>query len=197
MYEIPKSRKLAPRLGIVGVKSFSRRRKYNVRSRTHTRAQVIATAKVSAVPMKTIQSVHFPLEVVTAISRGPNRIELHQLVGFENHVQGCDKCVIASHLRDFPEALCKRGRYLAKHLLAYVVGASNGHTYSTTSYRTRYMRVEIPHDMVYAHLLYGKNILTHRSRFAGNYRGSERRARSRAKPVGHIFKLVYRIRNVR
>ena len=35
--------------------------------------------------MKTIQSVHFPLEVVTTISREPNSAELYRLDAFERH----------------------------------------------------------------------------------------------------------------
>lgn len=153
-----------------------------------------ASKLVTAVLMKTIQSVHFPLEVVTAISRGPNSAELHQLDAFERHVRRCDECVIASHSREFSEALCPRGRYLAENMLAWVVGASNGHTYSTAFYSTRYLRVEIPHRMAYARRLYKNNGCKRSLRSGGKSANSADGKKSRAEAVQRRFTVVYRTR---
>jgi hypothetical protein len=101
---------------------------------------------VPTILMKTIQSVHFPLEVVTTISLEPNSAELYRFDAFERHVRRCDDCVVASNSHKFSKVLCSRGRYLAENMLAWVVGASDGHTYSTVSCRTRYIRVEIPRN---------------------------------------------------
>jgi hypothetical protein len=147
-----------------------------------------------AVLMKTIQSVHFPLEVVTAISRGPNSAELHQLDAFERHVRRCDECVIASHSWDFSEALCSRGRYLAENMLARVVGAPNGHTYSTAIYSTRYIRVEIPRRMTYTRRLYRNNRCKHSLRFGKESRNNTHGRKSRAEAFGRRFTVVYRTR---
>jgi hypothetical protein len=144
--------------------------------------------------MKTIQSVHFPLEVVTAISRGPNSAELHRLNAFERHVRRCDECVIASHSWDFSEALCSRGRYLAENMLAWVVGAPNGHTYSTAIYSTRYIRVEIPRRMTYTRRLYRNNRCKHSLRFGKESRNNTHGRKSRAEAFGRRFTVVYRTR---
>jgi hypothetical protein len=153
-----------------------------------------ASIPVPAVPMKTIQSVHFPLEVVTAISRGPNSAELYQLDAFERHVRRCDDCVTASHSRMFSEALCPRGRHLAGNMLAWVIGAPNGHTYSTACYRTRYIRVEIPRRMTYTRRLYSNNGCKRNLRFGEIPRKSAYGMKPLAEAVRRRFTVVYRTR---
>jgi hypothetical protein len=153
-----------------------------------------ASIPVPTVPMKTIQSVHFPLEVVTAISRGPNSAELHQLDAFERHVRRCDDCVVASRSRMFSEALCPRGRYHAENMLAWVTGASNGHTYSTACYRTRYIRVEIPRRMSYTRQLYRNNECKRSRSFGEKSRNGAYGMKSRVEAVGREFTVVYRTR---
>ena len=145
--------------------------------------------------MKTIQSVHFPLEVVTTISREPNNAELHRLDAFERHVRRCDDCLVASNSHKFSEFLCSSGRYLAENMLAWVVGASDGHTYSTVSCRTRYIRVEIPSRMTYTRRLYRNNRCKRSLRLSRNPRNSAfGRRKSRAEEVGRRFTVVYRTR---
>lgn len=145
--------------------------------------------------MKTIQSVHFPLEVVTTISREPNSAELYRLNAFERHVRRCDDCVTASNSHKFSEFLCSRGRHLAENMLAWVVGASDGHTYSTIPCRTRYIRVEIPRRMTYTHRLYKNNKCKRSLHLGKNPRKSAfGRKMSRAEAVGRRFTVVYRTR---
>lgn len=104
--------------------------------------------------MKTCQSVHFPLDVVTAVSRAATDHEMYHLINFENHTQSCHECITASQSRDFSESICNRGRYYARRLLDVILGAPDGHAYSTSSYRTRYIRVEIPSRFSFVRLLY-------------------------------------------
>lgn len=144
--------------------------------------------------MKTVQSVHFPRRVVTAVSRKPSSAEMHELVGFENHVQACSDCIVASQFRDFPDALCKRGEYLAKCLLDLVMGAPNGHTYSTDSHRTRFTRVEIPRLMTYVNLLYRKTSAKQKSHSAGKSCIRSQGGKLWAKTGGSRFTVVYRTR---
>jgi hypothetical protein len=152
---------------------------------------------VPTVLMKTIQSVHFPLEVVTTISREPNSAELYRLDAFERHVRRCDDCVTASNSHKFSEVLCPRGRYLAENMLAWVVGASDGHTYSTVSCRTRYIRVEIPRKMTYTRRLYRNDRCKRSLRLGKNPRNSAFGRKSRAEAVGRRFTVVYRTRVAR
>jgi hypothetical protein len=152
---------------------------------------------VHTVLMKTIQSVHFPLEVVTTISREPNSAELHRLDAFERHVRRCDDCVVASNSHKFSKVLCPRGRYLAENMLAWVIGASDGHTYSTASCRTRYIRVEIPRKMTYTRRLYRNDRCKRSLRLGKNPRNSAFGRKSRAEAVGRRFTVVYRTRVAR
>ena len=122
--------------------------------------------------MKTCQSVHFPLDVVTTISRLPNHDEMHRLVRFEEHANECARCIDASYTQDFSEAICNRGRCFAGDLLGRILGASDGHTYSTAIPSTRYVRVEIPSSMPYVRLLY--------------------KGRRRKRPTGGILKAPQR-----
>lgn len=147
--------------------------------------------------MKTIQSVHFPLDVVTTISRGLNSVELHQVDAFENHVGDCRKCLVASYSREFSETLCQRGRYLADNMLSRLVGAPNGHTYSTASQHTRYIRVEIPRRMIYTRLLYRGKSSKRRRRFGGGLRNSAQDGKWQAEAAGRRFTVVYRTRVAR
>ena len=149
---------------------------------------------VPTVLMKTIQSVHFPLEVVTTISREPNGAELYRLDAFERHVRRCDDCVIASNSPKFSEVLCPRGRYLAENMLVWVVGASDGHTYSTVSCRTRYIRVEIPRRMTYTRRLYRNNRRKRSLRLGKSPRNSAFGRTSRGEAIGRRFTVVYRMR---
>lgn len=73
---------------------------------------------VPTVLIKTIQSVHFPLEVVTTISREPNSAELYRLDAFERYIRRCDDCIVASNSHKFSTVLCSYGRYLAENILA-------------------------------------------------------------------------------
>ena len=143
--------------------------------------------------MKTVQSVHFPLEVVTTISREPNNAELCRLDAFERHVRRCDDCVTASNSHEFSEFLCSRGQYLAENMLSWVVGASDGHVYSTVACRTRYIRVEIPRRMTYTRRLY-RNRCKRGLRLGRNPRNSACGRKSRAEAVGRRFTVVYRTR---
>lgn len=142
--------------------------------------------------MKTSQSVHFPVEVVTSISRTPNAHEMYRLVAFDRHVRQCHTCVTASRSPEFSETICNRGRYFAFSLLECVLGASNGHTYSTLSYHTRFIRVEIPQDLHYARQLYARTsykrpatrILKHRQPLSDKVRS-----------IRSTFRVVRRTRN--
>jgi hypothetical protein len=149
---------------------------------------------VPTVLMKTIQSVHFPLEVVTTISREPNSAELHRLDAFERHVRRCDDCVIASNSPKFSEVLCSRGRCLAENMLAWVIGASDGHTYSAVACRTRYIRVEIPRKMAYTRRLYRNDRCKRSLRLGKNPRNSAFSKKSQAEAVRRRFTVVYRTR---
>jgi hypothetical protein len=140
---------------------------------------------VHTVLIKTIQNVHFPLEVVTTISREPNSAELYRLDAFERYVRRCDNCVVASNSQRFSEFLCPRGKYLAKNMLVWVIGASDGHTY---------IRVEIPRRITYTRRLYRNNRCKRSLHLSKNPRNSAYGGKSRAEAVGRRFTVVYRTR---
>jgi hypothetical protein len=127
---------------------------FNYLSTCAISSRIYLAAALITLKMKTCQSVHFPLDVVTTISRLPNQEETYHLVRFEDHVKGCSRCIDASYAYGFSELICNKGRYFAARLLDRMLGASNGHTYSTAIRSTRYVRVEIPSSMEYVRLLY-------------------------------------------
>lgn len=141
--------------------------------------------------MKTSQSVHFPVEVVTSISRTPNANEMYRLVAFDRHVRRCRTCATASRTRDFSETICSRGRYFAFSLLECVLGASNGHTYSTLSYHTRFIRVEIPQELHYARQLFAR---THKKRPTTKDLKRRQPLLDRSWSAKTVFKVMHRAR---
>jgi hypothetical protein len=95
--------------------------------------------------MKLSNSVHFPEDPLTMISRQPTLLEMSVLEDFECHARQCRDCQTARHLTSFiPPDLCPRGFNYARDLTRLFYSASDGNIYSTTATTTRRFRVEIP-----------------------------------------------------
>lgn len=108
--------------------------------------------------MKSIQSVHYPIEEVTSVSRPPTTSELDVLCYFERHVEYCRRCPFSSTISNTPTNLCDRGYHLAQLMLDRITGSTNGHTYSTAFSKTRFIRIEIPPHFIHVHAFFRPHI---------------------------------------
>lgn len=94
--------------------------------------------------MKTSQSVHFPLEPLTSISRPPTNDEFTTMAHYHHHASHCSRCKAVNRRHGGGEHLCKKGEKLALDVVHFVYGGGNGHAYSRAFAQVRFIRVEVP-----------------------------------------------------
>lgn len=105
--------------------------------------------------MRLTQSVHFPVQEVTSISRLPNSVESCHFVEFDQHVEWCRQCRGGGKGRKLGNSLCGRGLRLAAEMLRHVVGSADGRIYSRDRACTHFERVEVPLRYRHVHSLFG------------------------------------------
>lgn len=115
--------------------------------------------------MRTIRSVHFPLQEVTSISRPPNEHEMSLVSDFDRHVGWCRACSGGTSTHGLVHVLCSRGKPLAARLVEHLVGSADGRIYSNDRWCTQFERIEVPIRYQHVHRLFVvKNRKTKRDR---------------------------------
>ena len=118
--------------------------------------------------MRVRQTVHFPIQAVTCISRPPNTKEMKTLLAYEEHNEACNTCSHARFYDSFmDQQLCWLGLYLAQDVTDYLWGGGDGHIYSTALPQVYYFRVEIPLKLVASNKL----LRMHRNQKTARERG--------------------------
>lgn len=136
--------------------------------------------------MRVTQSVHFPVQEVTSISRLPNTVESCLFADFDQHVEWCRLCSGGRQGRKLGDTLCGGGLRLVAALLQHVIGSADGCIYSKDRACTHFERVEVPLRYRHVHNLFSSSKTSawkrygHESVTRGSLKHSAQPGRARA-----------------